>query len=150
GDFSSCVSPDPQYKGETAIVGRIKKEGAPVAGAFIRLLDQGKEFVGEVRSDDSGDFHFFAGAGQGAVVGLAPGPGRVWRAVLRGSGRSAIASRARPRSRTSATRTASTSTTASSTTTPTPAGTPSTRPTSRAASAGTASTPSDPRKTRCS
>ena len=52
------------------------KRTTPVAGAFIRLLDQGKDFVGEVRSDGSGDFHFFAGPGEWTLVCLAPGAER--------------------------------------------------------------------------
>jgi hypothetical protein len=75
--FSSCVSPDPSYKGETAIVGEVKVAGEPLAGAYIRLLDAGKDFVGEVQSDAAGKFTFFAGAGDWYLVCLAPGDARL-------------------------------------------------------------------------
>jgi hypothetical protein len=74
--FSSCVSPDPTYKGETAILGKIQKGGAPYPGAYIRLLDSGKDFVGEVKSDEAGKFQFFAGPGEWFLVCLAPGSDR--------------------------------------------------------------------------
>ena len=75
--FSSCIAPDPQYRGETAIVGKIRRGADPVAGAYVRLLDASKDFVGEVTSDDEGRFHFFAAAGEWTLVCLAPGAIRV-------------------------------------------------------------------------
>ena len=74
--FSSCVSPDPQYKGETAIVGKVRRAGEPAAGAYIRLLDAGGDFVGEIQADDKGAFTFFAGPGEWRLVCLAPGSDR--------------------------------------------------------------------------
>ena len=74
--FSSCVSPDPQYKGETAIIGTIKKDGEAVAGVFVQLLDSHRAFVGEVRSDKQGGFRFFVGPGDWRIVCLAPGDQR--------------------------------------------------------------------------
>ena len=79
--FSSCIAPDPLYKGETAIVGKVRKGAAPVAGAYIRLLDATKNFVGEVTSDDEGKFHFFAAAGEWTLVCLAPGAVRAQHEV---------------------------------------------------------------------
>jgi uncharacterized protein YfaS (alpha-2-macroglobulin family) len=74
--FSSCVSPDPKYKGETAILGSVKRDGAPVEGAYVRLLDGKGDFVGEIRSDGEGRFVFFANGGPWRLVVLAPGAER--------------------------------------------------------------------------
>jgi len=79
--FSSCVSPEPTYKSETAILGKIQKGGSPYPGAYIRLLDSGKEFVGEVQSDAQGKFQFFAGPGEWHLVCLAPGSDRAEQPV---------------------------------------------------------------------
>jgi len=84
--FDSCVSPDPQYKGETAILGEVKVAGEPLAGAYIRLLDGGKDFVGEVQSDEAGKFVFFAGPGDWYLVCLAPGDRRLEEKVALASG----------------------------------------------------------------
>jgi hypothetical protein len=79
--FSSCVSPDPKYKGETAIIGKVLREGAGVEGAYIRLLDGKGDFVGEIRSDGAGEFTFFANGGPWRLVVLAPGADRLEHAV---------------------------------------------------------------------
>jgi hypothetical protein len=84
--FSSCVAPEPTYKGETAIVGKLRKDGAPLADAYIRLLDAGKNFVGEVKSDDQGAFHFFCGAGRWHLVCIGAGIDRKEQEVDLGKG----------------------------------------------------------------
>ncbi|TAM92291.1 MAG: DUF1416 domain-containing protein [Jatrophihabitans sp.] len=48
---------------ETVIYGAVSKEGAPVPGAYVRLLDDVEEFVAEVVTSASGDFRFFAAPG---------------------------------------------------------------------------------------
>ncbi|MBS4727564.1 DUF1416 domain-containing protein [Mycobacterium sp. SM1] len=49
---------------ETVITGRVvDSSGAPVAGAFVRLLDSANEFTAEVVASATGDFRFFAAPG---------------------------------------------------------------------------------------
>jgi len=91
---SGCAAPD-QGKSlpvstnltkETVLTGRVLAGGAPVAGAFVRLLDADGEFTAEVVASPEGDFRFFAApgtwtlralsrAGNGQVVVHAEGPG---------------------------------------------------------------------------
>ena len=46
---------------------------APVAGAYVRLLDSGGEFTAEVPTSATGHFRFFAGDGSWTLRTLAPG-----------------------------------------------------------------------------
>jgi len=48
---------------ETVIYGAVTKDGAPVAGAYVRLLDGTDEFTAEVVTSATGDFRFFAAPG---------------------------------------------------------------------------------------
>ncbi len=48
---------------ETVIYGVVSKDGAPVAGAYVRLLDGTGEFTAEVVTSATGDFRFFAAPG---------------------------------------------------------------------------------------
>lgn len=48
---------------ETVIYGAVSKDGAPVPGAYVRLLDDVEEFVAEVVTSATGDFRFFAAPG---------------------------------------------------------------------------------------
>jgi hypothetical protein len=71
---------------ETVIFGAVSKDGAPVPGAYVRLLDSTGEFTAEVVTSATGDFRFFAapgawtlsvlhkdGSGRKAVHALEPG-----------------------------------------------------------------------------
>ncbi|MDQ6648547.1 MAG: DUF1416 domain-containing protein [Actinomycetota bacterium] len=49
---------------ETVIQGTVTKGGAPVGGAYVRLLDSTGEFTAEVPTSATGDFRFFAAPGQ--------------------------------------------------------------------------------------
>ncbi|SOD70735.1 uncharacterized protein DUF1416 [Jatrophihabitans sp. GAS493] len=49
---------------ETVIYGTVSKDDAPVAGAYVRLLDGTGEFTAEVVTSATGDFRFFAAPGQ--------------------------------------------------------------------------------------
>jgi hypothetical protein len=71
--FTSCVSPDPRYRGETAIAGVVRKDGGPAKGAYVRLLDATRDFVGEIRVNDEGRFTFFVAPGDWLLVILVPG-----------------------------------------------------------------------------
>jgi hypothetical protein len=48
---------------ETVIYGAVTKGGAPVAGAYVRLLDANGDFTGEVVTSATGDYRFFAAPG---------------------------------------------------------------------------------------
>jgi hypothetical protein len=55
------------------IQGIVVRGGEPVAGAYVRLLDSGGEFVAEVPTSATGQFRFFAGSGSWTLRTLAPG-----------------------------------------------------------------------------
>jgi uncharacterized GH25 family protein len=48
---------------ETVIYGVVSKDGTPVPGAYVRLLDGTGEFTAEVVTSATGDFRFFAAPG---------------------------------------------------------------------------------------
>jgi len=48
---------------ETVIYGVVSNGGAPVAGAYVRLLDATGEFTAEVVTSATGDYRFFAAPG---------------------------------------------------------------------------------------
>jgi len=58
---------------EAVIQGRVLRAGAPVSGAYVRLLDSDGEFTAEVPTSATGHFRFFAGDGSWTVRALAPG-----------------------------------------------------------------------------
>jgi hypothetical protein len=73
---------------ETVIYGVVTLGDAPVAGAYVRLLDSTGEFTAEVVTSATGDFRFFAAPGDWTLSVLhhdgkatapvhAPGPGLV-------------------------------------------------------------------------
>lgn len=49
---------------ETVIYGVVSHAGAPVPGAYVRLLDDSDEFTAEVVTSATGDFRFFAAPGK--------------------------------------------------------------------------------------
>ncbi len=64
----------PVDPGTAAVIqGSVLRDGAPVGGAYVRLLDTGGEFTAEVVSSATGAFRFFAGPGRWRVRALAPG-----------------------------------------------------------------------------
>jgi hypothetical protein len=79
--FSSCVSPDPHYRGETSIVGVVRSGGKPADGAYVRLLDASRDFVGEIRANVNGRFVFFVAPGDWVLVVLVPGHDRTEHTV---------------------------------------------------------------------
>ena len=58
---------------EAVIQGRVLRGGAPVSGAYVRLLDSGGEFTAEVPTSATGHVRFFAGDGAWTLRTLAPG-----------------------------------------------------------------------------
>ncbi len=57
---------------QTVIQGQVWHEGAPVAGAYVRLLDTTDEFTAEVVTSPEGEFRFFAAPGQWKLRTLSP------------------------------------------------------------------------------
>jgi uncharacterized GH25 family protein len=66
---------------EAIIQGQVVRDGAPVANAYVRLLDRSGEFTAEVPTSASGHFRFFAGNGDWTLRTLAPKADPVDRAV---------------------------------------------------------------------
>lgn len=56
---------------QTVIQGQVWHDGAPVAGAYVRLLDGTDEFTAEVVTSPEGEFRFFAAPGTWKVRCLA-------------------------------------------------------------------------------
>jgi hypothetical protein len=57
---------------QTVIQGQVWHDGAPVVGAYVRLLDATGEFTAEVVTSPEGEFRFFAAPGDWKVRSLAP------------------------------------------------------------------------------
>jgi Protein of unknown function (DUF1416) len=57
---------------QTVIQGQVWHDGAPVAGAYVRLLDSTDEFTAEVVTSPEGEFRFFAAPGEWKLRSLAP------------------------------------------------------------------------------
>ena len=57
---------------QTVIQGSVWHDGAPVAGAYVRLLDATDEFTAEVVTSPEGEFRFFAAPGDWKLRSLAP------------------------------------------------------------------------------
>ncbi len=57
----------------SVIQGTVLRTGAPAAGAYVRLLDEGGEFTAEVVSSAAGEFRFFAAPGRWLLRVLVPG-----------------------------------------------------------------------------
>jgi hypothetical protein len=58
---------------ESVIQGIVNKDGQPVSGAYVRLLDSSGEFTAEVPTSATGQFRFFAAPGAWTLRTLAPG-----------------------------------------------------------------------------
>ena len=76
----SCGAPEGGYSleginttKESVIQGRVVRGEAPVAGAYVRLLDRSGEFTAEVPTSEAGTFRFFAAPGEWTLRTLAPG-----------------------------------------------------------------------------
>ena len=57
---------------QTVIQGSVWHDGAPVAGAYVRLLDATDEFTAEVVTSPEGEFRFFAAPGEWTLRSLSP------------------------------------------------------------------------------
>lgn len=58
--------------GRAVVQGTVVRDGQPVRGAYVRLLDGHGEFTAEVTTAESGEFRFFAAPGEWTVRVLAP------------------------------------------------------------------------------
>src|SRR3954468_19039319 len=66
---------------EAVIQGQVVRDGSPVGGAYVRLLDRTGEFTAEVPTSATGHFRSFAGGGQWTLRTLAPKAEPVDRSV---------------------------------------------------------------------
>ncbi|MCW2758879.1 MAG: hypothetical protein JWO46_2625 [Nocardioidaceae bacterium] len=57
---------------EAVVQGQVVRDGEPVGGAYVRLLDRTGEFTAEVPTSATGHFRFFAGPGEWTLRTLAP------------------------------------------------------------------------------
>jgi len=57
---------------ESVVQGIVSRGGAPLAGAYVRLLDATGEFTAEVVTSATGAFRFFAAPGDWTLRTLAP------------------------------------------------------------------------------
>lgn len=67
---------------EAVITGVVRRDQAPVKGAYVRLLDNSGEFTAEVPTGEDGVFRFFAGPGNWTVRALAPGNAKAEGSVV--------------------------------------------------------------------
>ena len=72
---------------EAIIQGVVTRDGQPVDGAYVRLLDRSGEFTAEVPTSATGQFRFFAGPGTWTLRTLAPRTPPVDRSVHAARGR---------------------------------------------------------------
>ena len=67
---------------EAVVQGIVTRDGEPVSGAYVRLLDKGGEFTAEVPTSATGQFRFFAAPGTWTLRTLAPQATPVDRTVV--------------------------------------------------------------------
>jgi hypothetical protein len=61
--------------GEAVIEGHVTRAGTPASAGYVRLLNDGGEFVAEVPLGPDGGFRFFAAPGTWTIRVLTPGGG---------------------------------------------------------------------------
>ena len=59
--------------GEAVVHGHVRRDGEPLAGAYVRLLGSTGDFTAEVQTSATGYFRFYAAAGDWTLRTLAPG-----------------------------------------------------------------------------
>ncbi len=82
-DHTLPASVDPANA--TIIQGRVVRDGEPVPGAYVRLLDANGDFTAEVVTSAAGAFRFYAAPGRWTVRALVAG-GTGERAIEAGTG----------------------------------------------------------------
>ena len=71
---------------EAVVQGVVLRDGEPVSGAYVRLLDAAGEFTAEVPTSATGQFRFFAAPGRWTLRTLAPKAEPVDRVVVAATG----------------------------------------------------------------
>ena len=71
---------------EAVVQGVVTRDGEPVGGAYVRLLDGSGEFTAEVPTSATGQFRFFAAPGTWTLRTLAPGAEPVDHTVTAATG----------------------------------------------------------------
>jgi hypothetical protein len=71
---------------EAVVQGVVTRGGAPLADAYVRLLDASGEFTAEVPTSATGQFRFFAAPGTWTLRTLAPRATPVDRQVVAATG----------------------------------------------------------------
>ena len=66
----------------SVVQGIVVRDGSPVSGAYVRLLDGSGEFTAEVPTSATGQFRFFAAPGTWTLRTLAPKAEPVDRQVV--------------------------------------------------------------------
>ncbi|WP_019818922.1 DUF1416 domain-containing protein [Saccharomonospora saliphila] len=66
----TATAADADTNGQVVVAGRVTGGDGPLGGAFVRLLDSGGEFTGEVQASPDGDFRFYAAPGTWTVRAL--------------------------------------------------------------------------------
>lgn len=61
---------DANTQGQVVVAGTVRGGEGPLGGAYVRLLDAGGEFAGEVQASPDGDFRFYAAPGTWTVKAL--------------------------------------------------------------------------------
>lgn len=75
----------------TVVRGTVTKSGAPIEGAYVRVLGPSGEFVNERRTGPDGDFQLYLTQATWTFIAFAPGTNRVERAVtIEGGAEAAI------------------------------------------------------------
>ncbi len=77
---------------EAVLQGTVSRGGAPLAGAYVRLLDGSGEFTAEVQTSATGAFRFFAAPGDWTLRTLATGGASVDTAVSAVRGQAVVTS----------------------------------------------------------
>jgi glyoxylase-like metal-dependent hydrolase (beta-lactamase superfamily II)/rhodanese-related sulfurtransferase len=73
GRRQAAAVPEVDVTSRTEVAGTVEGDGRPVEGAWVRLLDPGGEFVGEVVTSSSGAFRFYVTPGRWVLRVLSPG-----------------------------------------------------------------------------
>ncbi|SFP74639.1 Protein of unknown function [Amycolatopsis arida] len=66
----TALKPGVDTGDQVVLAGKVTGRDGPLGGAFVRLLDAGGEFTGEVQASPEGDFRFYAAPGRWTVRAL--------------------------------------------------------------------------------
>ncbi len=66
----TATAADADANGQVVVAGTVTGTDGPLGGAYVRLLDSGGEFAGEVQASPEGEFRFYAAPGTWTVRAL--------------------------------------------------------------------------------